>query len=916
MRAWTGRTALVAVLAGGLAWGAAWPASAQDDPAGTSTSGTGDVAAAVTSPGDVRVATDDEGSTISWSPRDLRAYGDARVEFRTQDGLLGVPTSVGAAYVLRVPGRTDVARADVQVTLGGRVLAGPGTGAEAPAATSPLVPPVTALLPQDPGRAGTYATTTWSYRLPSIRLDGLPAKVEMVGQVVAPVGATGRRPVVLFLHGRHTTCYAPGGEELSIDWPCPPALRPIPSHRGYTQTQKLLASQGYVTVSVAANGINGQDGDLLDAGADARAKLVRAHLDVLADWDAGTGAGPAKRTTLKDRLALRKVMTVGHSRGGEGVQRAAIQAQASDRFRIVGQVLVAPTDFGQQVAVGVPTTTLLPYCDGDVSDLQGQMYVDQASRATAGDRATRSAVLVMGANHNYFNSEWTPGVAAAPAWDDWYEPSDKVCGTSAPQRLTAAQQRSVGATYVAAAARTYLTTSTSALPLLDGTPVRAASAGPAVVLSHAVGGRRTALVVPGEVGKVTASGDMTSTLCLGTGGTAANRCGRDYGSPHWSPQAQSWLSEDVQLYRLRWTSAGATARIGVADADLTSRRYLDLRLIAPPQQGTPRVEVVFRDDAGRRLASAPVRQAGVLPLTMAGHLWAQNVRVPFPAGLDRSAIASVTLRALSPRGTVYLLDASAASSGLATSTASVRTVARLDVPESTVLRATTDGTQTGYVVIPVAGTRTVSSRVQVVVIDQSGRSALPEVREVVIRPGQDSVRIPIRFSGDDGYADPDSPFLGYQLAVRAERNAVVDSYAGAVRTLSRTPRPELSVDDAAATAVPGENLSWRLRLTEPSAQEIYLQVRATAPGGGELTLGDLPAGWLTSVGVVGRPEATLSEAGLELMVTIPPYATSALLEIPVRRDVSFSGTRAVALQVVTEPFEPGTIPLTGTVTAP
>lgn len=61
MRAWTGRTALVAVLAGGLAWGAAWPASAQDDPAGTSTSGTGDVAAAVTSPGDVRVATDDEG---------------------------------------------------------------------------------------------------------------------------------------------------------------------------------------------------------------------------------------------------------------------------------------------------------------------------------------------------------------------------------------------------------------------------------------------------------------------------------------------------------------------------------------------------------------------------------------------------------------------------------------------------------------------------------------------------------------------------------------------------------------------------------------------------------------------------------------------------------------------------------------
>ena len=85
-------------------------------------------------------------------------------------------------------------------------------------------------------------------------------------------------------------------------------------------------------------------------------------------------------------MNLRRVMTVGHSRGGEGVVRAAIRAGAGDRFKIKGQVLVAPTDFGRQVAVGVPTTVLLPFCDGDVSDLQGQQYVDQGARIAAGDR--------------------------------------------------------------------------------------------------------------------------------------------------------------------------------------------------------------------------------------------------------------------------------------------------------------------------------------------------------------------------------------------------------------------------------------------------------------------------------------------------------------------------------------------------
>ena len=49
----------------------------------------------------------------------------------------------------------------------------------------------------------------------------------------------------------------------------------MPSYRGYLQAQQLLASQGYVTVSISANGINGQDYLDEDGGAQARSSLVR-----------------------------------------------------------------------------------------------------------------------------------------------------------------------------------------------------------------------------------------------------------------------------------------------------------------------------------------------------------------------------------------------------------------------------------------------------------------------------------------------------------------------------------------------------------------------------------------------------------------------------------------------------------------
>ena len=64
-----------------------------------------------------------------------------------------------------------------------------------------------------------------------LREDGEVAHpLEVVGEVVAPVrGATPEKPMplVLFLHGRHNTCYRGGPDgDSTTDWPCPPGWRP------------------------------------------------------------------------------------------------------------------------------------------------------------------------------------------------------------------------------------------------------------------------------------------------------------------------------------------------------------------------------------------------------------------------------------------------------------------------------------------------------------------------------------------------------------------------------------------------------------------------------------------------------------------------------------------------------------------
>ncbi|WP_140403510.1 hypothetical protein [Microbacterium sp. JB110] len=336
-------------------------------------------------------------------------------------------------------------------------------------------------LAADPSDRGEYAIERHDYDLgdEAVELRGFDRRGEIRASVFTPIGIEGERPVALFLHGRHTACA--GGTRNPEAWPCNPDQVDIPSHKGYDDAAEVLASQGYAVVSISANAINSLDGSLADdTGAAARGQLVLDHLQLLRDANAGAapdGVDPA----LKGRLDLDNVGLMGHSRGGEGIMRAAVlNFELDDPFGIRGLLPLAPTDYTRITVPGIPTATILPYCDGDVEDQMGQKYIDD-SRHAFGDDVLRSSVLVMGTNHNFFNTYWTPGKYDVATSDDWAimdrSQTDPVCGESAPTRLDADAQYAFGTAYIAGFFRLTLGEDEQFLPMFDGSDAVPSSAG-------------------------------------------------------------------------------------------------------------------------------------------------------------------------------------------------------------------------------------------------------------------------------------------------------------------------------------------------------------------------------------------------------------------------------------------------------
>jgi dienelactone hydrolase len=211
------------------------------------------------------------------------------------------------------------------------------------------------------------------------------------GRVWYPEG-DGPFPLALIVHGNHNP------REFSDP--------------GYEYLGELLASRGFILVSVDQNFLNGS----IRGENDARGWMLLQHLKAWQEFD-GDPENPFHGKVDWDRIAL-----MGHSRGGEAVGHAAAFNELSFYpddasltfdfgFRIRSLVAIAPVDGQYEPADRPVPLTDVNYLvfhgshDGDVSSFAGLRQYSRV-RFTGSVPAFKSAVYVYRANHGQWNSEW------------------------------------------------------------------------------------------------------------------------------------------------------------------------------------------------------------------------------------------------------------------------------------------------------------------------------------------------------------------------------------------------------------------------------------------------------------------------------------------------------------------------------
>ncbi|GIM88406.1 hypothetical protein Ato02nite_001990 [Paractinoplanes toevensis] len=848
---------------------------------------------------------------LTWQSDKPVPMGDAAVEFWSGDTLLGRPRPLADGRTFRL----DLGQAklgDLSVRAGGKRLDQAPPAAAAKRAAPATAPALGTANPVDPGVKGPFRTISGEYDLPGVKLPDFPENVEMRAVVVAPKGAPGARPLALFLHGRHTVCFHGTDEDVPQEWPCPAGTDPIPSYRGYLQAQELLASQGYVTVSISANGINGQDFASDDGGAQARSSLVRLHLARWADWAGSGRAGAPAIVRAAPRADLSKVFLMGHSRGGEGVSRAAMDTltpppAAQDgyhgkvRWTIRGLLLIGPTIFGHDPVPDVPSATILPGCDGDVFDLQGQMFVDE-TRGVSRGKALHSALYVIGANHNFFNTEWTPGQSVAPSFDDFFsgDEPDPVCSPGTPTRLTAPQQQNVGATYIAAAARLFVAGDDRVRPLLDGSGARARSADPARVLSHALGARRDAVLTPDPTVRVSAGARICEQVTRDAAASCLDPEDINSGTGHFTWFGPVIPEPGRYAAALNWSAAGTPIRLTPArPVSVAGDQALALRVIVPPNSTGTRFGVTAVGPDGRRTTLGDVRIDGLPGTELTTSYWGQEVRVPLRG---TRTVAAVELTPRTATGSAWVLDAWGWNPG--TPNPQETGLPRIDIGSLVVVEGDS-GTKTYRVPVNITGRG--AGVVRLFQVDSNTYESTSWL--ATVRPGDRSITVPVEVAGDILYGEDENQYI----LAKAEKGVVIGDWIGGVEVQNDDPEPVVTVEPVADRVAEGGTLSWRFSLSAPTETWFYVVTEPHAPtGGAELSTTDVDPEWFEQNAYEPvEPSRPLSSTYLTPYVFFDPGVTTAELTVPTVTDGLTEPDEAVELHFVYGYEGP---PLTGVVT--
>ncbi|MFO7679577.1 MAG: hypothetical protein R6X34_05950 [Chloroflexota bacterium] len=235
------------------------------------------------------------------------------------------------------------------------------------------------------------------------RFHNMPVRLN--GVIAVPTGDAGPYPVVVIFHGTHPGCPE---EEGGVDrWPCDPEVEQ-PNYRGFAYLAEALAAEGYVAVAPNFNAENtfgfgeGIPGERLS-------QLAELHLDALAE--AAAGGQNDFGVALNSRADMSRMVFFGHSRGGEAASwltnsQGLALPDAPETFGygpVHGLLLLAPAPiFTKPTGSLVPQVVILPACDGDVMNQEGQLFYEGARLDPSQEKWALSVWLEQ-ANHNAFN---------------------------------------------------------------------------------------------------------------------------------------------------------------------------------------------------------------------------------------------------------------------------------------------------------------------------------------------------------------------------------------------------------------------------------------------------------------------------------------------------------------------------------
>lgn len=246
---------------------------------------------------------------------------------------------------------------------------------------------------------------------------------------------TAPSPLIVLVHGNHGSCdvAAPQGTTTPT---CSVYKR---NEAGYAYLGENLATWGYTVFSLSQDQLMMRQDNPKGKGMHQRRLLIAAALDALSAANAGTLAdGPSVTTgistTLGGHLDLTRIGLMGHSRGGDAVTSFMDYNRIrtdGPRYPLRGVISLAPVDYERKAPYGTPYLTILPFCDGDVSNLQGARFYERSQYVNGADPFPRIQSSQLGAIHNWYNTVWYADGGA-----DGQNNNDAACGNSAPFAAT------------------------------------------------------------------------------------------------------------------------------------------------------------------------------------------------------------------------------------------------------------------------------------------------------------------------------------------------------------------------------------------------------------------------------------------------------------------------------------------------